>query len=204
MISRIQAYAFLDKLVAGFNHDLASNPRFGRMIWVVGYILICYCIVGLGDVAHSLGQSADAKRSELFRLSAGVNESVNVWKERRDQELASQSQLLTYCWQAANARLASADMQTTLQRINSAYSVKNARLSLSEPEQISMGSVKVWQIRAQVRGRIGQDRMPSLVNALESPDTPFSISEMRFAEQRGSGELDLTLSACFSEGQPNE
>lgn len=180
-----------------FREEYTANQRFRRMIWVVGYVLICYLIVWLSEAADSTDVSTGTKRAELARLSANSAETIETWRERQRSEQLAQDQLLASCWVANDSRLASADMQTTLQQLAGAYGLDKPRLSLSNPEQVNVENGVAWLIRARVNGRILESKLPSLVNALENSDTRFFLSEVRFVEQRGSGTLNLTLSACF-------
>jgi len=185
------------KAAASFNDELSGNERFRRMIWLIVYILICYGIVGLGDLAGSFGESAATKRSELARLSSSSGVSLDTWEERKNTEASMQQQILGQCWSAKQSRLASADMQTALQQVARNYSLKNSRLTLSSPETMETHSGQVWQIRAQVRGRIAQRELPSLIKALEYAERSFAVEKMHFVDQRGGGSLNLTLVACF-------
>ncbi len=180
-----------------FRTELSANERFRRMIWLIVYILMCYGIVGLGDLTSSYEAASESKQSELARLLTSSDASMETWSERKGNESQLQDQLLESCWMSQGPRLASADMQTELQRITKAYSLKNSRLTLSTPETIELDSNEVWLIRAQVRGRLHQPRIPSLLKALEYGENSFAISKLRFVDQRGGGTLNMTLVACF-------
>lgn len=203
MSARIQIYEPLSNIVSSFRDELSNNRRFRRLSWLVVYILICYGIIGMRDFANSLESSAAIKRTELSRLTRSESISPGTWEKRKYEELVVQSQLLESCWMANGPRLASADMQTILQKVTKDYSLRSSRLTLSEPESINIDKQRVWRIRAQVSGRISQARMPSMIKAIEYSVTPFSISKMHYVEQVGSGSLTLTLVACFRD-EPDE
>lgn len=180
-----------------FRGEIVSNDRFRRMIWLIGYILICYLIVGVGELGESLDQEVEARRAELSRLSSTTGVSPDTWMTRLEAEQRTQNQLLEACWPARDQRLASADMQTMLQQITSVYSPKSSRLSLSEPERLSLETRDIWQIRAQLRGRMGLERIPSLINTIENSDTPLFVKRFLYIQQRGNNTLELTVEACF-------
>lgn len=201
----LQALVKIESTLKIIESELLSNLRLRRMVWLIGLILVCYVILGLHEFNVSLGERSIAMQSEISRIMRGAEVSSEEWWGRLEDEKRVQDHLIRSCWVAKDSRLASADMQTTLQQLSTAYDLKNSKLSLSNPEDLQLDEARnAWLIRAQVRGRIPQPRLPSLVNALENSETRFFVSEMRFVEQRKSGTLDLTLSACFIEGKLDE
>lgn len=202
MISRLNADAksIVNKLAAEFH----TNLRIRRMAWLIAYILVLYMILGLSDFNTALREKTAAMQVEISRIARGSDTTEQIWTERLAAEETAQQQLTQSCWQAKNARLASADMQTELQQFYRTFDLANSRLALSDPEALELNNgIAVWVIRGDVRGRINLNRLPSLVNALESGENRFFLREVRFVRQRNSGTLDIMLAACFVRGGVN-
>ena len=188
-----------------FDDELRSNPRLIKMGWVIGYILCGYIIFGLSDFNDSLGEKSEAMQAEIARIMRGAETSEQSWQSRLNDEKKSQVQIVGRCWMAADSRLASADMQTELQRLYREYDLKNTRLTLSDPESTVVDAGKVvWIIRGEVKGKIGLPRLPALINALENAENRFFVRELQYTKQKKTGSLSLTLAACFTPGKSYE
>lgn len=181
---------FTDSLI----REIRVNSRLVRLIWLVGYLVALYAIVALHDESNRLRETTAVliKRTERV-LAAG---EVETWDVRYRHELMVSEQLLAYCWSSSSAELASADMQTVLQRLALDNEIGKVRLVIGEPETEKFDDKSVWLIRAQLQGRSERENLPFFVKALEKSGEFFSIEGVTYFEQRG-GSMTLLLQACF-------
>lgn len=202
MMSQVAPVA--KSLLSSLKLEFHANPRIRRLTWLIGYILVLYIVLALSDFNTSLRTESTAMQAEIARIMRGSETTGVVWHERLSQEESLQQQLIQSCWTAKDARLASADMQTELQKFYRNFDLKNSRLALSDPEALKLSEGgTAWVIRGDIKGRIKLNRLPSLVNALEHGKNRFFVQEVRFVRQRSAGTLDMLLSACFVQGDRN-
>lgn len=186
----------LTNLKVRFELELRQNPRIFRLLWVCLYIVFLYLIFGLYDRNHVMQQTVGTEASQLARHT--VSEGVEEWYERLEQERHVKNELLALCWNAPSSTLASADMQTRLQRLSATHKLDASRLSVAEPVVHQFGDKKIWVIRAQISGKSDRARLPIMIDAIENGDEQFVIERMQFSDRR-SGSINLLVTACFIE-----
>lgn len=183
-------------LQRAFNQELESNDRFPRMLWTILYLLILFVTLSIYDSAKLLRDSNGATERQVSRLLA--SESSEQWQVRLDAEIETFQQNKKLCSTTPSKEIASADLQTMLQRLASQFQVNDARLTVGEPEAGKLYQSQGWVIRAQIRGRAESGMVPPLVDALENISPVFVVERMDFL-QRSTGTLNLFLAACFLE-----
>ena len=174
--------------------EMRDNPRMPRMIKITGVIVALYLVLGVADQREKLEIVADRLAGEQAKLAGAAFE--DSWNDRLEHEKQAFAQLAAKCWDAPSAGIASADMQTVLQRLSTNFDLQRLRLSVSVPELHDLEHGKFWPIRAQLQARVERNVLPVLVDAMEKAPKQFTIENLNFVDNRGSN-LNVVLASCF-------
>lgn len=166
------------------------------MCWVIVYLMICYVIATCYDSTQALKAANESEARQLSRVQGG--DSVSLWQKRYDAERKVFEQNRSRCWNAPSKEIASADVQTLLQKMAIEYELNDPRLTIGEPEPGVFDGENAWRVSAQIRGRINSGLLPPLINMLEADEAFFAVTRLEYLQKR-SGTLNLFVSACFLE-----
>lgn len=190
---------FLSAQLERFRMEIATNPRLKRMTWLILLIVLIYSFLGLHDINRKLRTDHQRLVAEVVRLQQMQDPSV--WQARLYQEKELSVELGDLCLQALSEQLASADVQTKLQRITSKNEMENSRLTLSKPEVHSLDSGNVWYIRANISARVNIGNVPLVIRELETLESRFVVEQVRYVDASNGGKLDVTVGVCIKEGE---
>jgi len=173
--------------------EIRLNVRLYRMTWIVGYLFCGYLFFALYDASMHQKEKLALLYNQSERVSRVGN--IELWQSREEQQRTLQDDLRQYCWIAANPQLASADVQTTLQRIIGRYQILNSRLTVATPE-VSDGSI--WRIRAQLTGKLDSaSHYLALLKDLEDLKRFIAVERVSLTSSGRGETMDMLVSVCF-------
>ena len=184
----------LETLLQTFSEEVESNQRLHRMAWIIGLLLSGYLYFSVYDASARQVERLES----LFVQSERITNigSLELWQSRAAQQEVLQRELRTYCWSANSPQLASADIQTTLQRIINRYEIDYSRLTVASPE---IWDDSLWRIRAQLRGKLDSgSHYLALLNDLEDLKRFIAVERVSLTSTGRGETIDMLVSVCFS------
>ncbi|MBO6596136.1 MAG: hypothetical protein JJ952_09865 [Pseudomonadales bacterium] len=176
-----------------FAQEVNSNVRIYRLVWITALLVCAYVFFFFYDKSSMQSQVLSSLYAQSER-STRIG-SVELWQTRETQQKTLKDALQEYCWVANNPPLASADVQTTLQRIISRYEIVNSRLSVATPEVVDES---MWRIRAQLRGKLDSgSHYLALLRDLEDLRRFISVERVSLTSTGRGETIDMLVSVCF-------
>jgi len=186
----MKAVTFRDQAI----EEYGANRRVRLMTWLAIYVVIIWLIVVLVETGDD--RSKKARQLAVEQLVISTYESIEDWSQRLDHEQNVNKALREMCWQGETPGVASADIQTFLQQRLNEHNIKNMRLKLSEPTELSPTDATLWSIRAEITGKTEKFNFPPLIAALEFGDKKFQISRLQHLDNR-DGLINLLMTTCI-------
>ena len=184
----------LDLLLQSFSEEMQRSQRLYRMSWVVGMLVCGYVFLSIFD-ASALQVERLENLYQQGERTASVG-SIQLWQSRSAQQEELQEELRNFCWLANNPQLASADIQTTLQRIINRYAIVNSRLTVASPE---IWDNSLWRIRAQLTGKLDSgSHYLALLNDLEDLKRFIAVERVSLTSTGRGETIDMLVSVCFT------
>ena len=178
--------------------EYSANRRVRLMTWLAIYVAIVWLIVALVEMSEDRSKKVGRLVTEQRVIS--TYETVEDWSRRLTHEQYANKALREMCWQGDTPEVASADIQTFLQRQLNEYEVESVRLKLSEPVELRSEDASLWSIKAEIIGKMKKSNFPPLIAALEFEGNGLQISRLRHLGQR-SGLTNLLVTTCISTGR---
>ncbi len=183
-------------LVLDLKRQLNTTPRLRWMVYAVAMIFVCYLTLVLDDWRAESAQ--DFKR--IAARSAKLDSLQEVEQASFESFLAAEREqnaaLLGRFWKASSRGLAGAEFQSWLRYVATESRLEQVRLNLSELRPLQGVEPPLWQIKAELSGRIQPSDVRSLLDLLARSERAVTVEDLSYSPLRGD-RFSMQLAADF-------